>query len=214
MPGDGIKIEPKDSPTYLGGYQGYRNPNESPSPLAQSPIAQHGNTTPHGPVSPYAPTSVTPSYQPNVDNLLYQLPNQYNFATPAAGTGTDPILFQGQQHQQPQFQMPSNVNSQQFSLGSLLNGVLSSQAGPSGLSAQGAGDVNLSSLLDMDLGNNFTMNSSEIKSLIGLVGSNSEIKQELLQNQQQQHQRMQQEEDNLSNSFTRLTTNVLNDLGK
>uniref|UniRef100_A0A1S4J7E5 Uncharacterized protein n=1 Tax=Culex quinquefasciatus TaxID=7176 RepID=A0A1S4J7E5_CULQU len=242
VPGEQIKIEPigtncswhalipktltpntytfPDSPTrpFNVTYQGtYRNPNESPSPLAQSPIAQHGNTTPHGPVSPYAPHSVTPSYQPN--DLLYQLPQQYNFATPAPGT--DPTLFQQQagQQQQPQFQMPSNIsNSQQFSLGSLLNGVLSA-AGPSGMSAQGAtGDVNLSSLLDMDLGKDFTMNSSEIKSLMGHL-SNSEIRQELLQqqNQQQQQQnqqRMQQEEENLSNSFTRLTTNVLNDLGK
>ncbi|XP_058454031.1 embryonic polarity protein dorsal-like isoform X4 [Malaya genurostris] len=168
-----------------------------------------------------------------------QFQNQYNFVStsPANGLAMYP---QQQQQQQPsqnhQFQIPTNIsNVQQFNVANLVNGglpVTLTQAGPSGIAAGTSGgsvcqqtttgntaEYNLSSLLDMDLGKEFTMNSSEIKSIMGHF-SNSDIKQELQNhnnnnnNNQHHPHRMQQEEENLSNSFTRLTTSTLNDLDK
>lgn len=58
---------------------------------------------------------------------------------------------------------------------------------------------NLDCLLDMELAKGFPMNSSEIKTMIGQI----------------EPQRMQQEEENLSNSFTKLTTNTtVNNMNK
>ncbi|XP_053696927.1 embryonic polarity protein dorsal isoform X2 [Sabethes cyaneus] len=161
-----------------------------------------------------------------------QFPNQYNFVSTSPANGLS--MYQQQQAQNHQFQIPGNIsNAQQFNLGNLVNGglpVTLTQPSTSGMAAAGGScqqqvagsttEYNLSSLLDMDLGKEFTMNSSEIKSIIGHF-SNSDIKQEMQNNnnnnQQQQHQhprRMQQDEENLSNSFTRLTTGTMNDLDK
>ncbi|XP_062549281.1 embryonic polarity protein dorsal-like isoform X6 [Armigeres subalbatus] len=226
VPGEAIKTEPRDSPThppfnpFLGAY---RHPNESPSPIERSPL--YGNTTPVGPTSPYnAPgTSVTPTpggYQPNVMNQDFllggtqQFQNPYAFPTPSPTNGQPmymqpPQQQQQQQQQQPQqhqFQSPANMNNpQQFNVSNLINlQDQLAQPGPSGIQAVPAfqttgniGEVNLSSLLNMD--------SSELKSLMANI-STSDIKQE-------QH-RMQQEAETLSDSFTRLTTNGLNNLDK
>ncbi|XP_055550428.1 histone-lysine N-methyltransferase, H3 lysine-79 specific-like [Wyeomyia smithii] len=243
VPGEAIKTEPRDSPTHqFLGFQGtYRNPNESPSPVERSPVAPHGSTTPVGPTSPYTAggaNSLTPTpgsssggpggYQPNVNDFFLgaqpqqqpQFPNQYNYVPSSPANGQPVYQASPQQQQQTQnhqFQIPG---AQPFNLNlNLMNGGLPNslvQPGPSQVPPGGASnpDFNLSSLLDMDLGKEFTMNSSEIKSIMG-VFSASDIKQEMQNNNQQQHpRRMQKDEENLSNSFTRLTTGAMNDLDK
>lgn len=223
MPGDVIKTEPKDSPTrpaynFLGNY---RPPhNESPSPIERSPM--YGSTTPVGPTSPYDPngTSVTPTpggYQPNLMNPDFMLggnqqfqQNQYAFLTPSPTNGQPMFVNQQpqqQQQQQHQFQPPANMNNpqQQFNVSNLINLQELAQPGPSGVqpapsfqpTATSIGEVNLSSLLNMD--------STELKSLMANF-STSDIKQE--------QQRIQQEAENLSGSFTKLTTNDLNNLNR
>ncbi|XP_065095284.1 uncharacterized protein LOC135717226 [Ochlerotatus camptorhynchus] len=220
VPGDPIKTEPRDSPTHqFPNFPGtYRPTNESPSPIERSP--RYGGTTPVGPTSPYnaAVTSITPTpggYQPNLNNdfLLNnpQFQNPYNFATPSPTNG-QPMYQQLpiQPVQQPsphQFQTPSAVNNaQQFNLSNLVNLQEASLGlpGPSGVQptaifqpSGNTNELNLSSLLCMD--------SAELKSLMANI-STSDIKQE--------QQRIQQEAETLSDSFTRLTTNGLNNLDK
>lgn len=236
VPGDAIKTEPRDSPTHpFIGFQGtYRNPNETPSPVERSPIAPHGSTTPVGPTSPFTgATSINPTtpagYQPVPNNDFFmgnqqQFQNQYTVVTPVPN-GMQMYQQQQQlQQQQPQhqFQLPANTSTTQFSLGTLTNGVLpvtlTQQPGPSGVQFQSqqvlsTTDYNLSSLLDMDLGKDLVMNSSEIKCFMGALSNSDVIKQEL-QNNQNAHRMQHDEERHLSDSFTRLMTTGANNLDK
>ncbi|XP_055588644.1 putative transcription factor p65 homolog isoform X5 [Uranotaenia lowii] len=238
------------SPThqYLG-FAGYRNPNESPSPAERSPHGNTtpvGPTSPYANSLTPTPGNFQHNNAANNDFFMnapqqqqpqLQFQNQYNFApTAVPGNTVLPPMFAATQNQF--HQIPPNPQ-QQYNLGNLINngGVLPetlNQPGPSGTQGvpncqqqqqhQATGntaDYNLSSLLDMDLGKDFNMNSSEIKSMLGHFVSNSDIKPEMLQQQQQQqqqqqrtHQQQQQDMDNLSNSFTGLTTSALNDFDK
>lgn len=239
VPGDAIKTEPKESPTHpFLGYQGaYRNPNESPSPAEQSPIAHHGSTTPVGPTSPYGggAHSVTPTpagYIPGQGAEFLPYPNQYNFGPITASGGNNLQVFhhqptqqQQQLHGQNQFQLSNNLNNLNSSNTNRFNpSVLPdslAQPGPSGIGGptlqntiqlgSNTGEINISSLLESACGVDFNMNSSELRKYITDLADSAAVKQESLN--MNQH-RMHQEEENLSNSFTRLTTNVLNDFNK
>ncbi|XP_055636534.1 proto-oncogene c-Rel-like isoform X6 [Toxorhynchites rutilus septentrionalis] len=241
VPGEAIKLEPKDSPTHqFAGFPGsyYRKPSEGMSPNKLSPASLHGSTTPIGPTSPYAgansltPTPTTGCYQtsPSADFLLggQEYQNQYNILTPVTpATTTLPVYHQLQQQlqqSQQQFsQFPTNaVGNTTINLNDLMT---LNQPGPSGAvvissqpSTEATNEYSLN-LLDMDFGKEFSINSSDMRSLLGHF-SNSDIKQEL-QNTTMQNatmpninnqQRVQQEEENLSNSFTNVLT--LNDLNR
>ncbi|XP_062551280.1 embryonic polarity protein dorsal-like [Armigeres subalbatus] len=151
---------------------------------AESP---EGNMTPMANVSPYEGAV---GYQ--VGNGYYteshRQPNHFNNFN-VAGSSNGMAVYQQHQYQQQ----------------TGIHYGLNSQAGPSTAAAVNGQQCfnvqqqlaqmpdNLECLLDMDLSKGFPINSSEIKSMIGQFG---------------EPLRIQQEEENLSNSFTKLTTNA------
>ncbi|XP_058456415.1 embryonic polarity protein dorsal-like [Malaya genurostris] len=204
IPEETVKTDRRESPPQFHGFQGtYRCPNDV-SMMQRSPIAPLESTSTFmGENNMAMPPR---GYQPGPGNDFYMggqpTQNQYNYPQ------QQQQILRAQQHPQNQFQLPSTSSNVHYNMNNLMNGGL-----PIG-SSQGtnqqmgnAAEYNLSNLLDMELGKEFTMNSSEIKSIVGHL-TITDIKQENYQ------QRMQDEEENLSNSFTRLTTNPMNDLGK
>ncbi|XP_058827207.1 embryonic polarity protein dorsal-like [Topomyia yanbarensis] len=190
IPEETVKQDQRESPPQFHGFQGpYRNPiapQESASPFIVENCMARG-------------------YQPGSSNDFFmggqQIQNQYSYSQQQQQQ-----LLRTQQ--QSQFQLPSTSSNVHYNMNNLMAGGLSIGGAHGSNQPMGnAAEYNLSNLLDIDLGKEFTMNSSEIKSIVGHL-TITDIKQESYQ------QRMQDDEENLSNSFTRLTTNPLNDLGK
>uniref|UniRef100_A0A8D8IJI5 Embryonic polarity protein dorsal n=1 Tax=Culex pipiens TaxID=7175 RepID=A0A8D8IJI5_CULPI len=202
--GEHVKLEPREQ---LFGFQGpYRNPNESP---------EHSPGIPNAAPLPYPdPNFPGPaSTQPN-DFFQQYPPNHYNY--PPKPTQQYP----NQQQFQPNFPMTQQPAP---STSTAPQPTCQQMALAAGVQPQ---EYNLSSLLDMDIGRDFAMNSSEIKSIMGHFSTAATVAVPTEQQQQQYQQQVQavqqqmvhrmhqDEEENLSNSFTRLTTNPMNDLNK
>ncbi|XP_065084360.1 embryonic polarity protein dorsal-like [Ochlerotatus camptorhynchus] len=193
-PGPSIKPEPQDShlQQYFTTQVTYRNPAQSPQ----------GSTTPMAAASPYDGAI---GYQPGPSNDYYMTNQryQYNNFSVATGAANGMTMYQQQQQQQQQQMHQQNHYQQsgvQFGMNNLGNGgALSVNNQPGFNSIPQHVPDNFDCLLDMELGRAFPLNSSEIKTMMGNIAGQN---------------RMLHDEENLSNSFTKLTTNNMNDLNK
>ncbi|XP_055533600.1 embryonic polarity protein dorsal-like [Wyeomyia smithii] len=201
IPTESARANRREASPQFRGFNGpYRNPNDT-AVIQPSPAAHQGNNSPF--MTEHS-MPVPRAYQPGPANDFFMTGQhsqyQYNYPGTASGYAhhQQPHL-RTQQQPQNAFQLPANPGNMHY------NG--NNDMATGGLPAMGNPGVecNIGNIVEMDLG--FTMTSSEYKSLIGNLGT-ADIKQEHYQ------QRMQEEEENLSNSFTRLTTNPMNDLGK
>ncbi|XP_019550742.2 embryonic polarity protein dorsal-like [Aedes albopictus] len=188
-PGPSVKIEPKDSHLQQSfvTQSTYRNPADSPENVMT-------------PMTPASPFEGAVGYQTGNEyyavNQRYQS-NYNNFS--AAGPSNGLPLYQQHQYQQ----MGVHYGAMNNLGGALANVPATGQQGfnlhqPHPQQQQQMTD-NLDCLLDMELAKGFPINSSEIKTMMGQFG---------------EPYRVQQEEENLSNSFTRLTTSTINNANK